>query len=119
MPAAVDTLHMLVVTDDDVTYICIKGMQHVYTSSGSYLNLKQMIESPIHGRSCIDIKETVRYQDNQSCKLASLYTNWIQLGQPMDNERQLQSLWLTKDTHWTCLVNRWQILIGCQRSNNS
>ena len=69
------------------------------------------MESPMHGRSCIDIKETTVKQDHQSFKLASLCTNCSQLQQTVDLAGQMLSLWLATDTHWTCLVNRWQILI--------
>ena len=50
----------------------------------------------------------------QSC-ISMHWLGVIHLRQPMDLERQRQSLWHANDTRWTFLVNRWQTLT---RSSN-
>ena len=63
-------------------------------------------------------KETAIQQDAiiHASLLAPPCSNWISLScGNLWTRRQMQSMWLAKGTHWTCLVNRWQTLIRLSR----
>ena len=85
----------------------------VYFFSREQLQSSMTMESPIYGRSCIDIKETARQHDAIIPAILPLHTLTgcdSVAATYMYLERQRQSLWHAKDTRWTFLVNRWQTL---------
>ena len=89
----------------------------VYFFSRKQLQSSMTMESPIHGRSCIYIKETARQHDAIIPAVLPLHalTGCDSVAATLDLERQRQPLWHAKDTRWTFLVNRWQPLT---RSSN-
>ncbi|KAG0718792.1 hypothetical protein GWK47_051785 [Chionoecetes opilio] len=98
--------HVRVVCDDTDVFALL-----AYHYLSEKLQSSLTMQSPIIGRSCIDVKETARKHSAIVPELLALHalTGCDSVAATYGLGKQKQSLWLEKATLWISLVNPWQI----------